>query len=83
VARPRPPAGALRAGPLVSARINDAARLRSYEFAVPYKGKQLKGQELLTQLDKWVSYGTIEPSCRDAIRTVRAATLPAQRRHPP
>ncbi len=49
---------------------------------MPYKGKQLKGQELLTQLDKWVSYGTIEPSCRDAIRTVRAAAIPWLRPRP-
>lgn len=34
---------------------------------IPYKGKTLKGEELKTQVKKWVDYGTIEPSAGDAI----------------
>jgi hypothetical protein len=37
------------------------------DYGVPYKGKTLKGEELLKQLDKWVQYGTIEPEARDGI----------------
>eukprot|EP01123_Difflugia_compressa_P010125 TRINITY_DN3612_c0_g1_i1.p1 TRINITY_DN3612_c0_g1~~TRINITY_DN3612_c0_g1_i1.p1 ORF type:complete len:747 (-),score=149.79 TRINITY_DN3612_c0_g1_i1:76-2283(-) len=39
-------------------------------FVVPYKNKDLKGQELLDQLDKWAQYGTIESSARDSIAMV-------------
>ncbi|CAM9334131.1 unnamed protein product, partial [Sphacelaria rigidula] len=35
---------------------------------VPYKGDILTGQKLLDQVDKWVSYGTIEPSAGEAIK---------------
>lgn len=35
---------------------------------MPYKGKILRGKELEDQVDKWVSYGTIEPSAGDAIK---------------
>jgi len=35
---------------------------------VPYKGKNLSGQALKDQVDKWVSYGTIEKSAGDAIK---------------
>ena len=34
---------------------------------VPYKGRTLKGEELKTQVKKWVEYGTIEPSAGEAI----------------
>jgi hypothetical protein len=34
---------------------------------VPYKGQKLQDAALKKQLDSWVEYGTIEPSCRDAI----------------
>lgn len=35
---------------------------------VPYKGKNLSGQALKDQVDKWVSYGTIEESAGEAIK---------------
>lgn len=35
---------------------------------VPYKGKILTGAALQDQVDKWVSYGTIEPSAGEAIK---------------
>jgi hypothetical protein len=35
---------------------------------VPYKGKNLSGQALKDQVDKWVSYGTIESSAGEAIK---------------
>jgi opacity protein-like surface antigen len=38
-----------------------------YELQVPYQGGVLTGAALETQLKKWASYGTIEPSCADAI----------------
>jgi hypothetical protein len=34
---------------------------------VPYKGKTLSGQALKDQVQKWVDYGTIEPSAGEAI----------------
>lgn len=37
------------------------------KFAVPYKGKNISGQELKDQIKKWVDYGTIEPSCGEAL----------------
>jgi Protein tyrosine phosphatase-like protein, PTPLA len=35
---------------------------------VPYKGQNLSGNALKEQVDRWVSYGTIEPSAGDAIK---------------
>ena len=35
---------------------------------VPYKGRNLSGQALKDQVDKWVSYGTIEDSAGAAIK---------------
>jgi len=40
------------------------------ELVVPYKGKQLKGDALIQQLQKWAKYGTIEESAADAISLV-------------
>ena len=39
---------------------------------VPYKGKNLTGRALQQQVDKWVAYGTIEPSAGEAIKRVAA-----------
>jgi len=36
-------------------------------LSIPYKGKQISGQHLKDQVQKWVDYGTIEPSAGDAI----------------
>jgi hypothetical protein len=41
-----------------------------FEYVVPYKGRNLKGQEILDQLAKWVKYGTIEPEAGQAISEV-------------
>lgn len=38
------------------------------QFEVPYKGRTLSGQELKDQVQKWVDYGTIEPSAGKAIQ---------------
>jgi len=35
---------------------------------VPYKGQNLSGQALKDQVQKWVDYGTIEPSAGEAIQ---------------
>jgi hypothetical protein len=40
------------------------------ELVIPYKGKQLKGKELQKQIERWVSYGTIEPDAGEAILQV-------------
>ena len=37
------------------------------KIVVPYKGKDLSGEELKAQVNKWVDYGTIEPSAGTAI----------------
>ncbi len=42
-------------------------RQRPVEFAMPYKGRTLRGEELRAQLSRWVRYGTIEQSAGDAI----------------
>eukprot|EP00011_Vannellida_sp_DIVA3-517-6-12_P001197 CAMPEP_0114623162 /NCGR_PEP_ID=MMETSP0168-20121206/10104_1 /TAXON_ID=95228 ORGANISM="Vannella sp., Strain DIVA3 517/6/12" /NCGR_SAMPLE_ID=MMETSP0168 /ASSEMBLY_ACC=CAM_ASM_000044 /LENGTH=528 /DNA_ID=CAMNT_0001834387 /DNA_START=29 /DNA_END=1615 /DNA_ORIENTATION=+ len=40
------------------------------KLEVPYKGKNLSGQELADQAQKWADYGTIEQSAADAISKV-------------
>ena len=42
------------------------------ELAIPYRGKELKGEELLRQLESWENAGIIEPSCAEAVRLVAA-----------
>lgn len=44
------------------------------ELSVPYRGAQLRGDDLLRQLDRWVDKGTVEPSFADALG--RLATNP-------
>jgi hypothetical protein len=46
------------------------AKPSNAELEVPYKGRVLKGQALLDQLNAWQSYGTIEPTAADAIAAV-------------
>jgi len=41
-----------------------------FDYTVPYKDGELKGEALLQQLEKWANYGTIEPEARDAIAAV-------------
>jgi hypothetical protein len=48
--------------------IKGEGNTRTDRLEIPYKGKTLYGEELIKQVDKWVSYGTIEPSCGDAIK---------------
>uniref|UniRef100_A0A7S2SAM4 very-long-chain (3R)-3-hydroxyacyl-CoA dehydratase n=1 Tax=Eucampia antarctica TaxID=49252 RepID=A0A7S2SAM4_9STRA len=38
------------------------------QLEIPYKGKILSGDALKQQVDKWVEYGTIEPSAGEAIK---------------
>jgi hypothetical protein len=45
---------------------------RETEFSLPYRGQRLRGAALQQQLDRWVSAGTIEPSCAEAVRLVVA-----------
>jgi len=40
---------------------------RTEKLEVPYKGEILSGQRLKDQIQAWVDYGTIEPSCGDAM----------------
>ena len=42
------------------------------EWYVPYQGKKLQGQALLTQIQRWEDMGIIEPSHADALRTAQA-----------
>lgn len=39
----------------------------SPELVIPYKGRQLRGADLIAQVEKWSKYGTIEPSAAEAI----------------
>ncbi|GKY92003.1 hypothetical protein MPSEU_000171900 [Mayamaea pseudoterrestris] len=48
--------------------IQGQGKQRTDRLEIPYKGKTLHGKELMDQVDAWVSYGTIEPSCGDAIK---------------
>lgn len=42
----------------------------NFELVVPYKGKELRGTDLIQQVNKWSEYGTIEPSAAEAITMV-------------
>lgn len=42
------------------------------ELTLPYRGRRLRGDDLLRRLDAWVAGGIVEPSCADAVRTVAA-----------
>jgi len=48
--------------------IQGTSKKNKQVLEVPYKGKVLSGDSLKAQVDKWVSYGTIEPSAGDAIK---------------
>jgi hypothetical protein len=37
---------------------------------IPYKGGVLEGEALQRQVERWVAYGTIEPSAGEAILAV-------------
>jgi len=41
-----------------------------FKLEIPYKGKILKDEALVKQVQKWQAYGTIEPSCGQAILNV-------------
>jgi len=41
-----------------------------HELAVPYKGRVLKGEDLINKLKAWSQYGTIEVGAADAIEDV-------------
>ena len=40
------------------------------ELVVPFRGRALKGDALLAQLNAWEGAGTIEPSCAEAVSAV-------------
>lgn len=40
------------------------------EFAVPYRGRMLRGDQLRGQLDSWVGGGIVEPSFAESLRLV-------------
>jgi hypothetical protein len=42
------------------------------ELAIPYRGKELRGDQLLERLESWENAGIIEPSCAEAVRSVVA-----------
>jgi hypothetical protein len=42
------------------------------ELLLPYRGEMLHGGALQRRLDAWVTAGTIEPSCAEAVREVAA-----------
>mmetsp|Transcript_29933 Transcript_29933/g.39335 ORF Transcript_29933/g.39335 Transcript_29933/m.39335 type:complete len:534 (+) Transcript_29933:58-1659(+) len=48
----------------------DMKKEESFKLEIPYKGKILKDAALVEQVQKWRKYGTIEPSCADAILAV-------------
>ena len=40
------------------------------ELVVPYRGRELRGAHLRTQLDEWVAHGVMEPSAAEAVGRV-------------
>ena len=40
------------------------------ELVVPYRGRELRGAHLRTQLDEWVRHGVMEPSAAEAVGRV-------------
>jgi hypothetical protein len=42
------------------------------ELVVPYRGRRLRGEELLRQVDDWAAVGIVEASCAEAVRQVVA-----------
>jgi hypothetical protein len=65
----------------VTAAVHGSGEAES-EFALPYHGERLRGDELARKLDAWMTAGIIEPTCADAIRAVAAhpewLSLPGQ-----
>lgn len=55
-------------GTFIEGKLIGKAAKSTQGVVIPYKGQKLQGAALKQQLDKWVQYGTIEPSCRDAIQ---------------
>merc|ERR1712137_456309 len=45
-------------------------RPSQFDLEVPYKGRNLKGEALVRQVERWVKAGTIEPSAGEAITQV-------------
>lgn len=43
-----------------------------HRLCIPYRGRDLIGDDLHRQLDDWVARGVIEPSCAEALRLVDA-----------
>jgi len=43
---------------------------KDIQLSVPYNRRTLRGQELLAQIERWKSYGTIEPGCAEALQKV-------------
>lgn len=41
------------------------------DLVLPYRGSELRGASLRTQLEKWVGAGVIEPSCAEALLRVQ------------
>lgn len=44
-------------------------------YSVNYKNKELKGEELIKQVDKWAEVGTIEPDAAASIRNIASRPL--------
>lgn len=57
-------------GPLFRTGEVKGAGQRMAELSIPYRGATLRGDALLTQLDKWESSATLEPSAAEALRLV-------------
>ncbi|CAM9682242.1 unnamed protein product [Heterosigma akashiwo] len=45
-------------------------KVNTRELEINHKGKVLRGAAIIAQVQAWARYGTIEPSCRDAILRV-------------
>lgn len=56
--------------PFVTGKIEGKGKISSAQLSVPYKGKELRGNELQRQLDRWAEYGVMEPDTAQTIAMV-------------
>ncbi|WP_211288159.1 hypothetical protein [Mumia flava] len=56
--------------PVLHTETVDGAARAVPELRVPYRGRELAGDTLLVQVDRWVDSGLAEPGFRDAIEAV-------------
>lgn len=57
-------------GPVPETTVIEGRGAGEAELEVPYRGERLRGDRLLSQVDRWVETGVMERSCAEALRLV-------------